>query len=400
MAHPGLSSESKSGTISKIKVENFMCHSSMEIELGNWVNFITGQNGSGKSAILTALCVAFGCRAKSTERATKLSDFIKTGCSYALVHVEIRNQGDDAFKPETYGDVITIERRITHAASSTFLRDYQGKRISQRKEDVREIVEHFNIDVENPCVIMSQDKSREFLHSGNDRDKFKATLLEQVDDLLKNIRHELNGATELVKQLEKSIDPILKELKELQGKIKSMEHVEEISQQVLLLKKKLAWTWVYDVDKQLQEESSRIEKLKDRLAKCQNLIDQEHVFLQKLDQETKYFPFLAINVKMEELGDRMSKKKAQIVVIRVRIGYPVEVASDGADSSLNPHVALTLRIDTLEGFVHEVSQTLVELRREVAVMNVRHDGNPCRNQEAPRTYAHGGLHYDEQPRRN
>lgn len=29
------------------------------------------------------------------------------------------------------------------------------------------------IDVENPCVIMSQDKSREFLHSGNDRDKFK-----------------------------------------------------------------------------------------------------------------------------------------------------------------------------------------------------------------------------------
>lgn len=29
------------------------------------------------------------------------------------------------------------------------------------------------IDVENPCVVMSQDKSREFLHSGNDKDKFK-----------------------------------------------------------------------------------------------------------------------------------------------------------------------------------------------------------------------------------
>ena len=29
------------------------------------------------------------------------------------------------------------------------------------------------IDVENPCVIMSQDKSREFLHSGNAKDKFK-----------------------------------------------------------------------------------------------------------------------------------------------------------------------------------------------------------------------------------
>ncbi len=31
----------------------------------------------------------------------------------------------------------------------------------------------FQIDVENPCVIMSQDKSREFLHSGNNKDKFK-----------------------------------------------------------------------------------------------------------------------------------------------------------------------------------------------------------------------------------
>lgn len=34
----------------------------------------------GKSAILTALCVAFGCRAKGTQRASTLKDFIKTGC--------------------------------------------------------------------------------------------------------------------------------------------------------------------------------------------------------------------------------------------------------------------------------------------------------------------------------
>lgn len=37
------------GIISKIKVENFMCHSSLQIELGDWVNFITGQNGSKSS---------------------------------------------------------------------------------------------------------------------------------------------------------------------------------------------------------------------------------------------------------------------------------------------------------------------------------------------------------------
>lgn len=38
-------------------------------------------------------------------------------------------------------------------------------------------LQFLQIDVENPCVIMSQDKSREFLHSGNDKDKFKVGIL-------------------------------------------------------------------------------------------------------------------------------------------------------------------------------------------------------------------------------
>ena len=33
-------------TILKIYVENFMCHSRLEIEFCEWVNFITDQNGS------------------------------------------------------------------------------------------------------------------------------------------------------------------------------------------------------------------------------------------------------------------------------------------------------------------------------------------------------------------
>lgn len=254
-----------------------MCHSNLEIELGEWVNFITGQNGSGKSAILTALCIAFGCRAKGTQRASTMKDFIKTGCSYALVHVEIKNQGEDAFKPEIYGDVIILERRITDSTSSTVLKDYRGKKIAGRKQDLMELVEHFNIDVENPCVIMSQDKSREFLHSGNDKDKFKfffkATLLQQVNDLLQRISGQLKDANALVEEREATIRPIEQELSKLQGKIKNMEHIEEISQQVQQLKKKLAWSWVYDVDRRLREQTEKLGKLKDRIPTCEAKIN-------------------------------------------------------------------------------------------------------------------------------
>nr|GEU95931.1 structural maintenance of chromosomes protein 6B-like isoform X1 [Tanacetum cinerariifolium] len=272
----------------------------MEINLADHINFITGQNGSGKSAILTALCIAFGCRAKSTDRATTLKEFIKTGCSYALVHVEITNRGEDAFKHDVFGDVIIVERRITESSSTSVLKDQQGKKVATRREDIRELVEHFNIDVENPCVVMSQDKSREFLHSGNDKDKFKfffkATLLSQVDDLLKSVKDNLDKANGEVVDLERSIAPIEKELDELRGKIKSMEHIEEISQQIQLLRKKCAWSIVYDIDKRIQEDTARIKRLEGRIPQCQAKIDQQIA-------------------KVAELQDSLSKKKAQSAIL-------------------------------------------------------------------------------------
>ncbi|XP_020155978.1 structural maintenance of chromosomes protein 6B [Aegilops tauschii subsp. strangulata] len=277
------------GTISRIRLENFMCHSSLHIELGEHVNFITGQNGSGKSAILTALCIAFGCRAKNTQRAATIKDFIKTGCSYAAISVDINNQGEDSFKPDVYGNLIKLERRITESSSSTILKDQHGRKVANRKDDLNEIIEHFNIDVENPCVIMSQDKSREFLHSGNDKDKFKfffkATLLQQVNELLETIRDQLNNADSVVQELEKSIKPVMRELDELREKIKNMEHIEEIAHDIDNLKKKLAWSWVYEVDQQIEEQTVRLQKLKERIPACQERIDRNTVVIDDLKKE-------------------------------------------------------------------------------------------------------------------
>ncbi|CAL5212017.1 unnamed protein product [Lathyrus oleraceus] len=298
----------EAGVIKKLRLENFMCHSNHETVFGNHVNVITGQNGSGKSAILTALCVAFGCRAKGTQRASTLKDFIKTGASNAVIHVEIQNEGEDAFKPEMYGDVIIVERRISESTSSITLKDHQGKKVFSRKADLLEIIEHFNIDVENPCVIMSQDKSREFLHSGNNKDKFKffykATLLQQVNDLLESISIEITTARGIVEELETAIKPIEKELNELQVKIKTMEHVEQISIQVQQLKKKLAWSWVYDADKKLEEQNVKIEKLKSRVPTCQAKIDKQLHQLEKLSENC--------SAKKAEIANMMTSQVKQM----------------------------------------------------------------------------------------
>ena len=41
--------EHGNGTILKVRVTNFMCHQHLEVELGPRINFIVGENGSGKS---------------------------------------------------------------------------------------------------------------------------------------------------------------------------------------------------------------------------------------------------------------------------------------------------------------------------------------------------------------
>uniref|UniRef100_A0A0D9XBA2 RecF/RecN/SMC N-terminal domain-containing protein n=1 Tax=Leersia perrieri TaxID=77586 RepID=A0A0D9XBA2_9ORYZ len=305
------------GTISRIRLENFMCHSSLQIELGEHVNFITGQNGSGKSAILTALCIAFGCRAKNTQRAAALKDFIKTGCSYAAIIVDINNQGEDAFKPEVYGDLVILERRITESSSSTVLKDQHGRKVAHRKDDLNEIIEHFNIDVENPCVIMSQDKSREFLHSGNNNDKFKATLLQQVNDLLLAIRELLDNADSIVQELEKSIRPAMRELDELREKIKNMEHIEEIALEIANLKKKLAWSWVYDVDKQIEEQTAKLLKLKERIPACQERIDRKAAIIVDLKKEL---------VEKEENARSLVEKSREVTAMKEKLERDISQA--------------------------------------------------------------------------
>lgn len=69
----------ENGIIESVTCTNFMCHSFLEIQLGPLINFIVGHNGSGKSAVLTALTICLGGKAAATNRGGSLKSFIKEG---------------------------------------------------------------------------------------------------------------------------------------------------------------------------------------------------------------------------------------------------------------------------------------------------------------------------------
>ena len=75
--------EADNGIIESITCQNFMCHRHLDIRLGPLINFVVGRNGSGKSAILTALAICLGGKASSTNRGQSLKSFIMTGEEFA-----------------------------------------------------------------------------------------------------------------------------------------------------------------------------------------------------------------------------------------------------------------------------------------------------------------------------
>ena len=187
---PGLFGENTiadNGIIESVTCVNFMCHVRLHCELGPLLNFIVGENGSGKSAILTAITLCLGGKASSTNRGGSLKSFVKEGCERAVLAVKIKNQGQDAYKPDIFGESVIVERHFSKTGSSGFkIKTALGQTYSIKKQEVDEIVEYYALQVDNPLNILSQDNARQFLNSSTKNQKYKFFIegvqLQQLDN--------------------------------------------------------------------------------------------------------------------------------------------------------------------------------------------------------------------------
>lgn len=155
-------------------LRNFMCHSLLEVEFKKNVNFLTGRNGSGKSAILTALVVGLGAKASLTNRGNSVKGFIKMGQSSAYVEITLYNQGVGAYKPHEFGNFITVQRNFTVGGNSSYkIKSENGKVMSKSAKEVQNIVSYLGIQVENPVCILNQDTARNFLSTSDPKHKYQ-----------------------------------------------------------------------------------------------------------------------------------------------------------------------------------------------------------------------------------
>ncbi|XP_063764791.1 structural maintenance of chromosomes protein 6 isoform X2 [Eleginops maclovinus] len=243
-----------------------MCHHLLgPFQFGPNVNFIVGNNGSGKSAILTALIVGLGGKATATNRGISVKDFVKTSETSAEITVKLRNRGLDAFKRDVFGDSITIERRIfTDGSRTCKLKSQTGQLISNKKEELTSILDHFNIQLDNPVSILNQEMSKQFLHSKSESDKYKffmkATLLDQMKRDYVHIKQTKTLTRQQVERQEESLKDLKQDFLQKKERFETLPSFSDMKELLMNLRKNMAWSLVRDKEQFVQRLKEEVEK--------------------------------------------------------------------------------------------------------------------------------------------
>ena len=278
----------ESGILLSLSLRNFMNHRNFGIEFNPNVNFIHGKNGSGqrggernnmvcergdeslwlltdfpfcfglcllgKSSILHAIQVVFGSAARETSRGSAMKALIHYGKEEAEITVVVKNEGDSAFKHDAYGDSIRIVRRIKRSGGGgyQFFNGESGALVSRETRELRDLTEHFNIQVSNPCVIMTQEVSKKFLQSQRAEDKYtfflKATQLEWLRQNLADSRDQIAQMMSTIQMEQDKIPDLDKRIKYLKQQEALAQEAESLEKEIRELIAAAAWKQVQDLE--------------------------------------------------------------------------------------------------------------------------------------------------------
>jgi len=223
--------ESDAGVVLKVELVNFMVHQHFTATLNKHITFIHGANGSGKSAILVALQTVFGAHMKDTNRGSSLAQLIRAGCrdQRAVVTVYLQNDGPQPYAPLTLNQQpykqplphplvlrMTIVGKLDSAVPQMQSRKWEvgipegGEEAGEDQEEgsssdrrmrwikltlheLHQLTQYFNIQVSNPCVILTQESGKRFLQSGSPADKYAFFYQATQLDVLKE-KHDAGEA--------------------------------------------------------------------------------------------------------------------------------------------------------------------------------------------------------------
>eukprot|EP01031_Cornospumella_fuschlensis_P026985 gene26985-32601_t len=345
----------EAGQIRRIYVENFMCHRKFSIELGEGLNFIIGKNGSGKSAVAAAIQLCLGATAKNTGRGSNLSSLIREGSDNpAIIRVTMVNTGPDAYKPEEYGDSITVERKIAKGTgvSGYSMRGQDGKLISDKRSELENILRTFNIFVDNPCCILTQDESKRFINGKADQKYdfvLKATGLYALREELKEIRANAEAAKSTLEENKSRLENKLIHVQALKEKYEQLKRLDTLEDAIKLYQAKVHWA-------QLGVSRGKADKLQLDYEKLDRVVKQL-----KEDFESAHGHQGNHAEELEAAGQEVEAVSQQLDEVNGRLEEKVEAAHQ-ASRNVTKH---NQQAQTIRRTLEENRKRLVNVTKEI-----------------------------------
>ncbi|KAK0611146.1 P-loop containing nucleoside triphosphate hydrolase protein [Immersiella caudata] len=269
---------------------NFMCHERLHCDLGPLLNFIVGENGSGKSAVLTAITLCLGGKASSTNRGGSLKSFIKEGTEQARLIVKIKNKGHDAYRPEVYGESIIVERSFSKKGTSGFkVKSATGQVITTKRQEIEEIVEYYALQVDNPLNVLSQDNARQFLNASTKAQKYQffvdGVQLQQLDNDYRLINENLENMIAKVPDQEARLKHAENELSEAKRKKEAIEGNHQIRVKHRILRGQLVWAQVEAEERALKLRQEELAAAHAEIAAMENTVEGKRAELEAADEK-------------------------------------------------------------------------------------------------------------------
>lgn len=282
----GANRAADNGIIEEVTMTNFMCHEKLHVTLGPLINFIIGENGSGKSAILTAITICLGGKASATNRGASLKSFIKGDREQANLEIKVKNQGSDAYKPELFGDAIIVERHFSKSGTSGFkLKSAQGRLISTKKSDIEDVTEYFQLQIENPMSILTQDSAKQFLNAAAPSQKYKMFLqgvqLEQLDNDYRLVAETMDTMEAKIKGQKLALESSKKRVERAKERANTAEKNKDLRNSEQKYLNQLAWGQVENEEQQLRELQEIVDQAQRNIEKAENTIESREQEYQK-----------------------------------------------------------------------------------------------------------------------
>ncbi|KAL2234154.1 UNVERIFIED_CONTAM: Structural maintenance of chromosomes protein 5 [Sesamum indicum] len=230
------------GNITKIELCNFMTFNKMTCKPGSRLNLVIGPNGSGKSSLVCAIALGLGGEPQLLGRATSIGAYVKRGEESGYIKISLRGESKE--------EPITITRKIDTRNKSEWL--FNGKVVG--KKDINEVIQRFNIQVNNLTQFLPQDRVCEFAKLT------PVQLLEETEKAVGDpqlpIQHqtlitksqELKKFQRAVESNKGSLDQLKALNAELERDVERVRQREDLLAKAESMRKKLPWL-KYDIKK-------------------------------------------------------------------------------------------------------------------------------------------------------